>query len=100
MFRSSLLARAIRCALAGALGMALGPGAALAEDEAADTTTRPAGGASASGSQAGATLPAVTVTTSQGATGTAAEGYREDRVSNVGPWQGRDLQDTPYSITV
>lgn len=41
----------------------------------------------------------VTVT-SEGAAGGAAEGYRDSRVSNVGPWQGRTLEETPYSITV
>ncbi|MFT3720912.1 TonB-dependent siderophore receptor [Pseudorhodoferax sp.] len=45
-------------------------------------------------------LPTVTVSSGQEAKGTAADGYREDRVSNVGPWQGRTLLDTPYSITV
>ena len=52
-------------------------------------------------SQAGhAELPTVTVTAAPEATGTAEQGYREDRVSQVGPWEGRNLQDTPYSITV
>ena len=46
------------------------------------------------------TLPAVTVSATQEAQGKADEGYRDDRVSQVGPWQGRKLQDTPYSITV
>ncbi|MFT4193754.1 TonB-dependent siderophore receptor [Ottowia sp.] len=173
-FRSSLLACAIHCMLAGAAGLAIGSGAALAAEPVADATAREyaiapgslsgalaqfaaasgvrvvfdaqvlagrqspglqgrfgareglarllagtgyeaaalndgryavrpvatAGGASEAGAEAAATLPAVTVTATQSATGTAAEGYREDRVSSVGPWQGRDLQDTPYSITV
>ena len=48
-------------------------------------------------SQAGhAELPTVTVTAAPEATGTAEQGYREDRVSQVGPWEGRNLQDTPY----
>lgn len=34
------------------------------------------------------------------ADGSAAEGYRSDQVSAIGPWEGRTLQDTPYSITV
>ena len=46
------------------------------------------------------TLPLVTVTAGENAQGTASEGYREERVSNVGPWQGRTLQETPYAITV
>lgn len=32
--------------------------------------------------------------------GSAALGYLSDSVSQVGPWQGRTLQDTPYSLTV
>ena len=47
-----------------------------------------------------AVLPAVTIRANRDAEGTAAEGYREDRVSQAGPWQGRSLQDTPYSISV
>ncbi len=34
------------------------------------------------------------------ANGSVEQGYRSDAVSAVGPWQGRELQDTPYSITV
>ncbi|MFT3813695.1 MAG: TonB-dependent siderophore receptor [Acidovorax sp.] len=45
-------------------------------------------------------LPDVTISADQDAKGSAADGYREDRISSVGPWQGRTLQDTPYSITV
>ena len=71
-------ARSVHCVLAG---MAIGaPCAGLAADA--------------------ATLPAVTVTATQESKGTADEGYREDRVTQAGPWQGRSLQDTPYSITV
>lgn len=48
-----------------------------------------------------ATLPAVTVrAAAEGADGTAAEGYRIDTVPQIGPWQGRSLQDTPYSLAV
>ena len=69
--------------MAGIAGMAISaPGVVFAAD--ADATT----------------LPAVTVSATQEAQGKADEGYREDRVSQVGPWQGRKLQDTPYSITV
>ncbi len=32
--------------------------------------------------------------------GAVDQGYRTERVSEVGPWQGRSLQDTPYSMTV
>jgi iron complex outermembrane receptor protein len=50
-------------------------------------------------------LPTVTVEGQKGpavaqATGTVEEGYRNREVSRVGPWQGRELQDTPYSVTV
>ncbi|MFT3813694.1 MAG: TonB-dependent siderophore receptor [Acidovorax sp.] len=45
-------------------------------------------------------LPDVTISADQEAKGSTADGYREDRVSNVGPWQGRTLHDTPYSLTV
>lgn len=31
--------------------------------------------------------------------GSSAQGYRNDVVSAVGPWQGRKLQDVPYSVT-
>ncbi len=32
--------------------------------------------------------------------GHADKGYRVDKVSQVGPWQGRELKDLPYSIAV
>ena len=32
--------------------------------------------------------------------GSAEDGYRVDEISAVGPWQGRTLQQTPYSINV
>ena len=32
--------------------------------------------------------------------GSAEDGYRVDEISAVGPWQGRTLQETPYSINV
>ena len=32
--------------------------------------------------------------------GSAADGYRSDEISSVGPWQGRTLKETPYSINV
>jgi iron complex outermembrane receptor protein len=46
-------------------------------------------------------LPLMTVSASTVATdGTAADGYRSRKVSQVGPWQGRELDDLPYSMTV
>ncbi len=47
-----------------------------------------------------ATLPAVQVSGAVETDGTAETGYRTNKVSGVGPWQGRSLQDTPYSVTV
>ena len=32
--------------------------------------------------------------------GSNEDGYRVDEISGVGPWQGRTLQETPYSINV
>ena len=43
-------------------------------------------------------LPPVTVFAPGISKGSAEAGYRDDRVTNIGPWQGRSLQDTPYSI--
>lgn len=34
------------------------------------------------------------------ADGTTTQGYRSTAVSPVGPWEGRTLLDTPYSVTV
>lgn len=36
----------------------------------------------------------------QGGDGSAENGYRAENVSQMGPWQGRKLQDLPYSISV
>lgn len=48
-----------------------------------------------------ATLATVTVSARNSvADGSADSGYRTNRVSAVGPWQGRGLQDTPYAISV
>lgn len=48
-----------------------------------------------------ATLPAVQVSGTQlDDDATAQAGYRTNRVTSVGPWEGRALQDTPYSINV
>lgn len=47
------------------------------------------------------TLPAVQVSGTQlDEDATAQAGYRTNRVTSVGPWEGRSLQDTPYSINV
>lgn len=55
---------------------------------------------SAAGSSA-VTLSTVRVVENESsADGSAEAGYRSDGVSAVGPWQGRALQDTPYSIAV
>ncbi len=52
-------------------------------------------------SQGDATLmPVVRVEAITAVDGSAEQGYRSDRISSVGPWQGRSLQDTPYSINV
>lgn len=32
--------------------------------------------------------------------GSTADGYRSDEISSVGPWQGRTIKDTPYSVNV
>jgi len=32
--------------------------------------------------------------------GSAADGYRSDKISSIGPWQGRTLKETPYSVNV
>ncbi len=45
-------------------------------------------------------LAPVRVQASAATDGSAEQGYRSETVSAVGPWQGRKLQDTPYSITV
>ena len=44
-------------------------------------------------------LKTVTVTT-EAAEGSAEDGYRTETVSAVGVWQGRSLQDTPYSLNI
>jgi len=45
-------------------------------------------------------LPPVTVTGDSVSDGSTEMGYVTEKVSQVGPWQGRTLQDTPYSMTV
>lgn len=48
-----------------------------------------------------AVLPPVRVSSDVHASdGTPERGYRTDEISAVGAWQGRDLQNTPYSMTV
>lgn len=46
------------------------------------------------------TLAPVKVSAAGVVDGGAALGYRSETVSQVGPWQGRKLDDLPYSITV
>ena len=45
-------------------------------------------------------LPMTTVQVDDLKDGSAEDGYRVDEISAVGPWQGRTLQETPYSINV
>lgn len=45
-------------------------------------------------------LAPIKVTASKDTQGTAEQGYKEDTVSQVGLWQGRSLQQLPYSIQV
>ncbi|MFD2014246.1 TonB-dependent receptor plug domain-containing protein [Acinetobacter vivianii] len=45
-------------------------------------------------------LTPIKVTASKDTQGTAEQGYKEDTVSQVGLWQGRSLQQLPYSIQV
>jgi len=47
----------------------------------------------------GSTLPQVTVS-ADAEEGSAQSGYVARSVSQVGPWQGRALQDTPYALSV
>ena len=46
------------------------------------------------------TLALTTVNSESQKGGSAADGYKVDEISSVGPWQGRTLQETPYSINV
>ncbi len=52
------------------------------------------------GESSSVTLAAVKVNAAGMTDGSAAVGYRSETVSGVGPWQGRSLQDTPYSLNV
>lgn len=45
-------------------------------------------------------LAPIKVTASKDIQGSADQGYKEDTVSQVGLWQGRSLQQLPYSIQV
>ncbi|MGI3131661.1 TonB-dependent siderophore receptor [Halopseudomonas pachastrellae] len=47
-----------------------------------------------------AVLPAMLVSGTAMASGSAERGYVSEVVSQVGPWQGRSLQDTPYSLSI
>ncbi|MFT3717896.1 TonB-dependent siderophore receptor [Pseudorhodoferax sp.] len=56
---------------------------------------------SAPHTEPGATqLPTVTVSADQEQTGTAEDGYLVKKITGVGLWGARDLQDTPYSMSV
>lgn len=52
------------------------------------------------GESSSVTLAPVKVSAAGMADGSAAVGYRSEKVSQVGPWQGRSLQNTPYSLNV
>jgi len=56
----------------------------------------------AGGSQSETTLPPVRVTASSNsvAQGATAGGFLSKATPTVGPWEGRSLQDAPYSISV
>jgi iron complex outermembrane receptor protein len=46
------------------------------------------------------TLAIAVVTSEDLNDGSAADGYRTDEITAVGPWRGRTLKETPYSINV
>lgn len=54
----------------------------------------------APGKDSAQTMKSIKVEAEVDENGSAAAGYRSDKVSQVGPWQGRELQELPYSITV
>lgn len=58
--------------------------------------------AAGSGDPSGATLPTVRVTASSNGAGQGATagGFLSKAAPTVGPWEGRSLQDAPYSISV
>lgn len=83
-------------AVEAALDLLLAPNglvAALGDNSAFTVRARPPQGAAQ-------LLPAVKVQAQVPNEGSEAQGYRRETVSQVGPWQGRELQDTPYSMTV
>lgn len=45
-------------------------------------------------------LPAVKISATTEDRGSAEQGYRVETAATTGPWQGRTLQDTPYSVNV
>lgn len=55
--------------------------------------------ADSSTSSATASLPVLKVVAKQDQ-GSAEQGYLTEKISQVGPWEGRSLQDVPYSIQV
>jgi hypothetical protein len=69
--------------------------AASASATAADAPIAPAGA-----DEEVRQLGAIKVEGEGPAEGTSDAGYRKHSVSQVGPWQGRELQELPYSITV
>lgn len=54
----------------------------------------------ATGGEGTLALPAVKVGSDAIWDGSATSGYVSQNISHVGPWQGRSLGDTPYSINV
>ncbi|MDR2637615.1 MAG: TonB-dependent receptor, partial [Zoogloeaceae bacterium] len=86
-------AQALRAALAGS-------GLELVETSAGVYTLRalPAP-APARTSEHEVTLPEIAVNAPRG-NGSAEQGYVTRKISPVGPWEGRELQDTPYAMSV
>ena len=54
----------------------------------------------ADGTHIGTLATAIVVVSEDLKDGSAEDGYRTDEITAVGPWQGRTLQQTPYSINV
>lgn len=61
--------------------------------------SQPQNQTAANKSVATARLKAVKVT-AEATDGGAGSGYRTEKVSGVGAWEGRNLQDTPYSLNI
>ncbi|NMG37057.1 TonB-dependent siderophore receptor [Azoarcus sp. TTM-91] len=86
--------QALRAALAGS-GLELVEGAAGVYTLRALPAPVPAPAASRE-----TTLAPVTVSAQRAGDGSAELGYVTKTLSAVGPWEGRELQDTPYAISV